>query len=459
MTHLASVLLALYSTLGTLSVETLEVPVQTQEAGEEKNSVSQKSAESPILRMAKNLTAQAASLRGLPPLKPIQQAVTTKSKISGYIRTRIEKTDMAVQMAYFGVAAKLMGATDMPPNLLEILTKVLVNQVAGYYDWEKKTLFVASWLPSELQAPTLLHEVTHALQDQHFNLGRFMDPEEGYSDATSGAQSLFEGDATLLMMLAMLPAVPEKVSPMTDRLNKVLSTPESQQELEDLPRLFRDSFMFPYAQGLSFTAALYDVGGWEQVNKAYAAPPLSTEQILHPEKYLASPKDNPLGVTMTLPKSLRKIGFDLVYSDGLGEEGIRSLSSYALNSENAAKAADGWGGDRYYLLENKGKEYMVFWICEWDSEAEADEYHALHAPQSRENNEPGLKGKTQIPVSEVHQKVGKWTLRWWGPTAQREEMARLSAKLLKNKQMHSTPLHSHLDVEKFRKTLTPVKRK
>ncbi len=205
------------------------------------------------------------------------------------------------------------------------------------------------------------HELTHALQDQHFGLDPPQAAREN-QDARLAHVALVEGDATLVgfeLGVAGLVTDPEDFFSFARKHAPDMG--------ERVPTFMQERFKFPYLDGSSFVLLLKKKGGWEAVNRAYQNPPRSTEEILHPEKYLAS--DDP----PRLPdlSDLAVDGYQPVFEDTLGEFGIRTLLAGA-NPKKAAERAAGWGGDRAAVFERRrGGGLLLVWVADWDTPADA----------------------------------------------------------------------------------------
>jgi len=130
----------------------------------------------------------------------------------------------------------------------------------------------------------------------------------------------------------------------------------------------REMLVFPYLRGQEFCAALFDRGGYEKVSAAYANPPNSTSQILHPEKYLASPREDPIAIEWS---SLPVKGEPPVADNTVGEMGIRILFTEWLDAPTGEQAADGWRGDRYLYFAG-GK--ALLWKSVWANTKDASEF-------------------------------------------------------------------------------------
>jgi len=208
------------------------------------------------------------------------------------------------------------------------------------------------------------HELTHALQDQHFGLEPPL-AAIGNQDARLAHVALVEGDATLVgfeLGVGGLVAEPED---FVDFVRK-----HAPDMGERVPTFMQERFKFPYLDGSNFVLALKKPGGWEAVNRAYQNPPRSTEEILHPEKYKRG--DDP----PRLPdlSDLTVAGYRPVYRDTLGEFGIRTLLM-GVDLKKAARRAAGWGGDRAVVFERQdGGDLLLVWVTDWDTPADAAEF-------------------------------------------------------------------------------------
>jgi hypothetical protein len=136
--------------------------------------------------------------------------------------------------------------------------------------------------------------------------------------------------------------------------------------LAGVPDLLRAEALFPFVAGLRFVEDLHRRGGFGLVNAAFSRPPISTEQVLHPERYLAD--DMPVEIVAPSPPS----GFAPVMSGTLGELGIRVLLKGLAPSGTIV--GEGWGGDAYSIVESPGKQTVLLWSTAWDTIADADKF-------------------------------------------------------------------------------------
>ena len=274
---------------------------------------------------------------------------------------------------------KALGLLPADASLTDLYVTLLGSQVAGLYNPDDKTLYVVSRSggigPAE--KTTFAHEFTHALQDQNFDLGSLQLDEVGQGDRSFARLALVEGDATLSMSYWQIQHLSQ--AELGQLLASAASDP-STKVLLDMPPILREALLFPYIQGLSFVQGL-QAGGWQGVNAAFARPPASTEQILHPEKYASG--EAPIEVT--LPKDLATrlgSGWKVALEDSFGEFqlGVWLRGNTAIGAGAANDAAAGWGGDRIALVDGPGGAWSVILRTAWDSAADASAFEAAATP-------------------------------------------------------------------------------
>jgi len=308
-----------------------------------------------------------------------RQPVTKDLMTTAELRRRIESEfleDYSEQEARDDVL--LYVAFDlMKPDvdLYNLLIDVQTEQVAGFYDPDTEEMYViqSSDETGAMERSVFSHEYTHVLQDQHFDLQElgFTDDEEDEdedSERQFAIRSLVEGDASLLQQQYLLQYF--AFDDLQEMLGQVDATDMS--VLDSAPAVIRESLVFPYEAGLAFVSKLYNDGGWSAVNAAYKAPPLSTEQILHPERY---PNDVPQVVTLPPFTDTLGAGWRLVDEDVMGEFGLRLYLDGHLDSSEVERAAEGWGGDRYVVHWREDETAFVLVLrLVWDTPADATEF-------------------------------------------------------------------------------------
>ena len=313
---------------------------------------------------------ETSELRQLSIMRPVKSGAQSRGEIERMI---IKNLDADTTPAEMHATESLLHVFGLAPNDFQyrpFLIKLLTEQVAGYYDPRAQQFYLADWIELEGQKPVMAHELTHALQDQHFNLKRFEKWPKGDSDAELAAHALIEGDA----MLAMTLYITKHPLVALAFMRSLGLQQNATEQLDRAPRALRESLMFPYESGLTWATALYQRGGWNTVSNAFTKLPQSTEQIMHPDKYFAY--EAPL--KMTLPELNPQLGptWKHIDSDVNGEWGCYLLLAEYLNdSDEAKQAAAGWGGDEFALYEGaKPSDLFVAQITAWDTPQDAREF-------------------------------------------------------------------------------------
>jgi len=335
-----------------------------------------------LLARTDQVAKEVAKLRGLPLKQKIPNEVVDRDELRKRLITMAAEDKTKAETAAEGLGLARGGLVPRATNYEALLLDLLTEQIAGYYDPETKKLTIstsagddATW--AEL---VLAHEIDHGLQDQAFDLKKFEDVPDGEDDAAAARRALVEGDGIALMLEVMLKRngvpVPWSNPQMTDAIEKAMGVPGNGDSLDKAPVAIREALIFPYRAGFTFVAALRRRQPWSAVDAAFRKPPSSTEQIMHPERYLAG--DEPVGVAIGTLSALT--GFTVAHTTVWGELGFQLfLRAHGVDAATATEAAAGWGGDRTIVLAKPGdtRSHMAVGVSrsEWDSEADAIEAH------------------------------------------------------------------------------------
>ncbi len=317
--------------------------------------------------------AQAAEVRGLRAKGAVPIGFLSRAEVRPYLtrlmQSDLDPADLAKDKALY-VALGLLHPQD---DLSEMLLDLSTEQVLGFYEFtarEMKVVGSAGVGPlSPLDELTLAHEYVHALQDQHFGLGSQMKKNKDADDRALALQALSEGDASLAMLLyGQQHLTPKELAQVQEQAAGV-----DTQKLNEAPLVLQASMLFPYQKGIEFVAALHRIGGWGQVDRAYTNPPLSSEQIMHPDKYLKG--EGPVRVDLPDVGDTLGPGWSRLGSDTLGEFGWFVYLISALDPARAAKGADGWGGDSWLVYRDAAGRHVLVALVMWDSAQEATEFY------------------------------------------------------------------------------------
>ena len=258
----------------------------------------------------------------------------------------------------------LLGLLPQDSDLRELAGTVFGEEVAGFYDDNKKRMTIVEGSAGGREGEvTLAHELTHALEDQHFDL----DSESGLDDARSARLALLEGTATV----AMLDYTARHLTPGLVGRRELLDQIALVDLLEtssDLPPYMQRSLVFPYARGARFVDA---IGTWGPANDALRGDgPASTEQVMHPEKYRSG--ERPLAVR---PGPSPGSGWKRSSRGTVGEFDTAELIRSSDSALRASRAGAGWGGGRYALWR-RGEDAAMALRWRWDTPRDAAEFVA-----------------------------------------------------------------------------------
>jgi hypothetical protein len=267
--------------------------------------------------------------------------VVSEAELEERVRAQIleDSEDFPADEALY----RLLGLLGDDVDLETLLTDLYGEQVAGYYDGETGELVVPTREGgfSVSQRSTMVHELTHALTDEHFG---FHDTwtemlDQNRLDEAAAYQALFEGDASLAQFIYLQTLSQREIGEFfADALDVDTTT------FDSAPQFIQDTLMFPYDSGLAWVQDLYLGDGWNPINSAYTEMPFlpgSTEQIITPDDYQ---RDLPQVVDGTAPTLA---GYDLERESTWGEFGFRIMLDQVLGEDVGIDAADGWGGDWY----------------------------------------------------------------------------------------------------------------
>jgi hypothetical protein len=316
------------------------------------------------------ITNDISSLRQLELLQPLDIEIQSREQLQEWLIESLDSYPVDEQAQAERVLV-IFGFIEPGTNIASLQQDILGEQVAGYYDAETSTMVVVrSDGAQELSANdevTFAHEVVHALQDQHFGLISVQgDVDLLTDDELLAIKAMIEGDATVAQVLYMI-RNPKLLEAVEDELENYDSP-----MLDAAPLFYSETLMFPYDAGSFFVMDIYQEGGWESVDAMFAAPPTTTEQILHPEKYLAGEE----AIPVTVPELLPVLGDEWTEIDdnSMGEFIIDVfLRNGGARNRVAREASEGWGGDAYVVVGNEDETAFV-WNTAWDTDEDAVEF-------------------------------------------------------------------------------------
>jgi hypothetical protein len=303
---------------------------------------------------------QVQEIRGLKFKHPVVYQSLDRAGIRQVVESKlaVQYTDQEFQDLSTGYSAIGLLPPDFP--LKQTFVNLLGEQIGAFYDQHQHQLFMFqdASLENAQNRVILAHELTHALQDQNFNLLNYALEIKDNDDREYAASALIEGDATLVMTQYMM----QDMSWNTLSDTVTYSATQSMVQIRKAPRFLREMLVFPYLKGQVFCSEVFARGGFRALDEVYAHPPVSTSQILHPEKYFPESREDPIPITF--PSSTTFNGEKPLSDNVVGEMAMRVLFSQYEDPATAGDTAAAWRGDRY-LVFDKGN--VLVWKSIWPS--------------------------------------------------------------------------------------------
>lgn len=272
-----------------------------------------------------------------------------------------------------------LGLLDYDFDLRQFYLDLYTEQVAGYYDSETKEMYVIAGKEfAGAERMTYAHEFNHVLQDQYYDLENGLKLNEDYceldTEYCAAVTALVEGDSTLTEQYWLL-----QYSTRQDQQDIMeFQSSYSSPVYDSAPNFMKEDFLFPYIKGMEFVSYLYESGGWDAVDAAFLNPPVSTEQILHPEKY---PSDKPVVVEMPDFSTILDRNWEEIDRNVMGEWYSYLIlakgrtSQFMMDEEDSATAAAGWAGDTYvYYTPSDSNDYLFAWRSRWETGDDMNEF-------------------------------------------------------------------------------------
>src|ERR1700687_5224277 len=261
----------------------------------------------------------------------------------------------------------------------QTLIKVLTEQIAGLYNPDSQEFFIADWTSPADERMVMSHELTHALQDQHFHIDKWTDAAKPNDDAELARGAVIEGSAMAAMLDYQLGGK-GSIRDLGDFDPALLMGDlDSSPELSKAPKVLQDELLFPYLAGISFTQRLLRAGnGWPDFYKVFDKPPVSTQQIMHPDLYLQGVV--PAKIDLPATKGLISSDWKKLDENDMGEFGVQEILKQFLPKNRSTTLAAAWTGDRYAIFENqKNKRTLLLFRIRLASDAAAARFFGAYS--------------------------------------------------------------------------------
>ena len=399
------------------AIEIEDVDTEEQQDEVETEALPQRDSERKLLEAASSITEQVAEIRGLPLKEAIPKGVQDREDLRQMLVDRFHD-EVPVEEFYAEERVyKRLGLFPADLDYRELMLDLLTEQIAGFYDHHAKELYIMEGLPEAVQYKAMAHEIFHAIQDQHFDIGHLLEPfsSSENADFSLSRMALIEGDATVLMIdyelyeqgvlpqnrarsVVDIPALSALLLEMDATQLSAVEQLEPTDAIElggeavpsltdsvlgQAPPIIRDTLLFPYIEGMRFVIRARSGRTWEEFDQIYDDPPMSTSQILHPERYFA--EEDPVDIAFYATEALPN--HELIYEAVFGELQIRSWLSTHLedvtDAPSAMEVAAGWQGDRLRGYAGPDEELIVTHLSSWRSAGEAQAFAAALEKSAR----------------------------------------------------------------------------
>ena len=336
---------------------------------------------------ADEVLQQMSEITGLKLRTPLKKSLRSREQIRAYVINEMNEDKDAAERYAGQRSAEAFGLLPKGFNLDSFMVDLLTEQIAGLYDPKAHEFYVADWIPAADQRMVMAHELTHALQDQHFQIEDWAKAARPNDDAELAREAVLEGSAMAAMVDYLLQGTGRSLQDLPDiDPSMLIGDMESTPMLKKAPPFLKDALIFPYLDGLNFSAAVLRPDGWSALSGIFAKPPVSTQQILHPALY----KSGKIPPKIAVPSMDKDVGAEWTKLEDniMGEFGWKEVLKQFLGEERATPVSSGWNGDRYVVYEQKKtKRLLLITRLDLATEGDADHFFAAYSEALEKKHE------------------------------------------------------------------------
>jgi hypothetical protein len=307
---------------------------------------------------ADEVLAQMSEITGLKLRSPVKKTLRSREEIRAYVINEMNEDKEPAERYASARSAEAFGLLPKGFDIDSFMVDLLTEQIAGLYDPKAHEFYIADWIPLSDQKMVMAHELTHALEDQHFQIEAWVKAAKPNDDGELARESVLEGSAMAAMIDYLLKESGRSLKDLPDidpgmLVGDMGATPA----LKKAPPFLKDALVFPYFAGLTFSADLLKENGWKGLPAVFSKPPISTQQIMHPALYHSGKTPSP----ENLPDAGKLMGPDWtkLEENVMGEFGWKEVLKQFLGEERAKSLAATWDGDRYAVYEHKRTKRLV----------------------------------------------------------------------------------------------------
>ncbi len=333
----------------------------------------------PVFSQIDSIVKSLSEISGFSEVHPVAYGRMSKRQLRRFLNARIKKTMKPEQIHADEVALKMFGFVPQDYDLRQSTVDLLTEQAAAFYDYDRKQLFLLADSSESAETMTLSHELSHALADQHFDLGNFMDDTPSNDDENLAHAAVVEGQASWLMMAYTLKQSGKAPEPTPEMLQSVVDSSQGSMaeypELKNAPLYIQQSLLFPYTTGTEFFDAVYRKLGKAAFARVFTEPPVDSAQVMHPELYFSHVQAaHPEVPHVSGSKDSKELT-----GGSVGEFDHRMMLRQFVNEEQAASLSPHTTGGQFrILLVGKQKEPLFQYASQWDSDQSAGAFFAFY---------------------------------------------------------------------------------
>jgi hypothetical protein len=381
----------------TTQATTQRTPQPTAQPATEEQKISPQEAEK-LFRSVDEILQFASKDTLFPIKREVKRQLVSRDEVEAYVTKHTSEDEDAKRLRRAELVLKKFGLLPRDFDLGTFLVALLKEQIAGYYDPKTRAVNLLDWLGADQQKPVLAHELTHALQDQSFNLEKYMKPADTdlakkkeitaqdieNDEISTTRQAVVEGQAMVVLVDYMLEPMglslkdsPQVVQTLKDGM--LVGTADA-VEFRNAPIYMKEALTFPYRYGIDFIADLLTKGGKDKAfAELFRNPPRTTRQIMEPQTYLSSEHLEPMNVPDFRQVFKNYERFDV---GAVGEFDVAVLIDQYAGAQVSKKLYPHWRGGYYYAVRPKGDPAVplgLLYASRWSNPEKAGNFAAIYA--------------------------------------------------------------------------------
>ena len=346
------------------------------------------------------LLSFAAEDSGMPKRASVQRRMVSKADVEKFATGRLAREEYTQRFAQAQLSMKKLGFIPRDFDLPGFLVKSTTQQVAGYYDEETKVISLLNWVPADKQEPILAHELTHALQDQNYDLKKWMKAaakadagnkqDDENDDGAMARKAVVEGQAMVVYVDYLLAPAGRNLADTPGLIYSMeepaIKAAQDSQLMHDAPMIMREAGSFAYNGGLIFEGELLHKGGKKMAFQGvFARPPRNSHEVLDPDAYINHEKL----ATVGLPDLQPVIGqdFEVYDSGGVGQLDVRAYLRQFGERRNAEELSEFWNGGAYVTYRRKDRaanalttaDLALLYVSRWKNAQAAEHFANFYA--------------------------------------------------------------------------------